>query len=73
MSEDTVTRTNAFFAEVEKAEAKRVERAESVIEEMAKLQKETLAYSAQLGAEWRKLSLEAFQKASQFATTAATA
>jgi hypothetical protein len=72
-TDDTIARTNAFFAEVEKAEAKRLERAESVIEEMAKLQKETLAYGAQLGTEWRKVTIEAFQKATSFATSAANA
>jgi hypothetical protein len=71
VTDDTIARTNAFFAEVEKAEAKRLERAGSVIEEMAKLQKETLAYGAQLGTEWRKVTLEAFQKATSYATSAA--
>ncbi|MDF2695609.1 MAG: hypothetical protein K0S65_3992 [Labilithrix sp.] len=71
MTDDSVARATAFYAEVEKAEAKRVERVESAIEEMAKLQKESLAYSVQLGAELRKLSLEAFQKASTFAADTA--
>lgn len=70
MTDDSIARATAFYAEVEKAEAKRVERVESAIEEMAKLQKETLAYGVQLGAELRKASLEAFQKASALATSA---
>jgi hypothetical protein len=63
LADDSIARTNAFYAEVEKAEAKRVERVETAIDEVVKLQKEGLAYGAQLGAEIRKLSLEAFQKA----------
>ena len=69
LTDDSIARATAFYAEVEIAEAKRLERAESVIEEMAKMQKETLAYTAQLGAEMRKVSLDAFQKASALATS----
>jgi hypothetical protein len=71
LTDDSIARTQAFYAELEKAEAKRVQRAEAAIEEIAKLQKETIAYGAQLGAELRKISLEAFQNAaSAFASTA---
>jgi len=71
MTDDSIARATAFYAEIEKVEAKRVERVESAIEEMAKLQKETLAYGAQLGAELRKVSLEALQKVSALASSAA--
>jgi hypothetical protein len=70
LTDDNIARATAFYTEVEKAEAKRVERAESAIEEIAKLQKETLAYGAQLSAEMRKVSLEAVKKATTFATSA---
>jgi hypothetical protein len=73
IAEESIARTNAFYAEVEKAEAKRAQHVESAIDEMAKFQKQTMAYGAQLGAEWRKMSLEAFQKATSFATAAAAA
>ncbi|MBX3199126.1 MAG: hypothetical protein KF850_10940 [Labilithrix sp.] len=71
VTDDAVARTSAFYAEVEKAEAKRVERAERAIEEMAKLQRETLAYGVQLGADFRKMSLEAVQKATALASSSA--
>ena len=71
LTDDSIARATAFYAEVEKAEAKRVERAESAIEEMAKLQKETIAYGAQLSAEIRKVSLEAMQKATTLASSSA--
>ena len=73
MSEESLVRANAFFAEVEKAEAKRLEQSEAAINEFAKMQRETLAYGAQLGAEWRKATLDAFQRASAFASSAAKA
>jgi hypothetical protein len=63
IADESISRTNAFYAEVEKAEAKRLQHMESAIDEMAKFQKESLAYGARLNAEWRKMSLEAFQKA----------
>lgn len=68
---DSLARTAAFYSEMEKLEAKSIERAESAIHEVAKLTKESLAYNAQLGNEWRKLSLDALTRASS--TLAATA
>ncbi|AKU95180.1 hypothetical protein AKJ09_01844 [Labilithrix luteola] len=65
LADDSVQRTASFYAEIEKAEAKNVERAESAVHEFVKLTKESLAYSTQLGAEWRKLSLESLQSATQ--------
>jgi hypothetical protein len=73
IAEDSIARTNAFYAEIEKAEAKRIAHVESTIDEMARFQKQTMAYGAQLGAEWRKMSLEAFQKAQATFTPAAAA
>jgi hypothetical protein len=71
IADDSIARTAAFYAELDKAEAKNVERAESAIHELAKLTKDTLAYQAQLGAEWRKLSIEALQQAAAFGSEAA--
>jgi hypothetical protein len=63
MTNDAFTRTAAFYAEVDKLEAKNIERAESAFAEVAKLTKETMVYNAQLGAEFRKQTLEGFQRA----------
>lgn len=71
MTDDSIARMTAFYAEIDKVEAKNLERAEQAMHEAAKLTKETLAYGAQLGAEWRKLSLETLQKASENTTAAA--
>lgn len=70
MADDAVSRTQSFYAELEKAEARRVERVEGAIEEMVKLQKESLAYGAQLGAEMRKLSIEGVQRVASTMTNA---
>ena len=72
IAEESIARTNAFYSEVEKAEAKRMEQVESAIDEIARFQKQTMAYGAQLNAEWRKMSLEAFHRAqATFAPAAA--
>lgn len=77
LAEDSSSRTSAFFAEIEKQDAARIERATSAIDEMARLQKETLAYSAKMGAEMRKLTVEAMKsmtdKVASFASAPAPA
>ena len=65
MTDDSIARMSAFYAEMDKVEAKNLERAEQAMNEAAKLTKDTLAYGAQLSAEWRKLSLDAIQKATE--------
>jgi hypothetical protein len=64
MTDDSIARMSAFYAEFDKVEAQNLERAEQAMHEAAKLTRDTLAYGAQLGAEWRKLSIETLQRAS---------
>ena len=71
MTEESWTRTAAFFAEFEKMEAKGVERAQSAVAEMAKLTTEAIAYNANLRAEWRKHTLESLKQANGAITKAA--
>ncbi len=72
VTDESIQRATAFYGEVDKLEAKGVERTTVAIDEMSVIGKETLAYSAQLGAEWRKLTLDAFKQAtSSFAPQAA--
>lgn len=73
MTDDSIARTTAFYAEVEKAGTKQVGQVETVIDEMAKIQKETLAYSAKLTAEFRKVSIDAFQNATSIFQPSTTA
>lgn len=62
MADDSFARTSAFYAQMDELEAKNIERTENAIQEVAKLTKETLAYGAQLGAAWRKISLETMHR-----------
>ena len=72
MTDESIHRATAFYAEVDKLEAKGIERTTVAIDEVSVNFKETLAYGAQLGAEWRKLSLDAIkQSQSAFASAVA--
>jgi hypothetical protein len=63
--EDTLGRTAAFYEELAKVDASRNEQASGAVDEIAKLTKESLAYSASLGAEWRRLTLEAIKRSTE--------
>lgn len=72
MAEDSSSRTAAFFAEIEKQDAARVERTSSAIDEIARLQKETLVYTAKLGADMRKMSLDTMKSVADKVVSLAT-
>ncbi len=61
-AEDHVTRVKSITDEWAKLEGKGFEQAGAMVDEMAKLTKESLAYNAQLAAEWRKLTLDVITK-----------
>ena len=73
MTEESIARATSFYGEVDKLEAKGVERTTVAIDEVAVNVKETLAYTSQLGAEWRRLSMEAIKNATAAFTPAAKA
>ena len=62
LAEDSYGRWSGMAKEIEKLETKNVQRLTSAIDESAMLTKETLSYSTQLAADWRKITLEAFQQ-----------
>ena len=64
LSTDSLARASAVYGEVDKLESKSIERTTVAIDELSVIGKESLAYTAQLGAEWRKLTLESFKQAS---------
>ena len=66
LSEESIARATSFYGEVDKLETKGVERSTVAIDEMSVIGKETLAYSMQLGAEWRKLTLDAYKRSAQW-------
>lgn len=60
--EDHVGRVATLSDEWGKMEGKGLEQANALVDEVAKMTKETCAYSGQLAAEWRKVMLEATKK-----------
>lgn len=63
--DDGVARMTAALEESAKLETKGAEQVTQAIDELAKLQKDSLAYALQLGAEWRKLALEATRRTAE--------
>lgn len=68
MVDDHVVRITGAWDEAAKMEAKGLEQAVSAVDELAKIQKETLNYFGNLTAEWRKLSLDATKRTADFFT-----
>ena len=73
MAEDTTSRASAFWTEMDKVDAQRIERTTAAIDEVARLQKETLAYTTKLSSEMRKMSADAMKQFTAFAPKAAPA
>lgn len=71
MMDDSVSRFEKAQEEMARFEQIGMEQAKTAIDEMAKLQKESLAYMSQLGAEWRKATLEAMKTAGAMFTRSA--
>ncbi len=57
--EDAQARARAFSAELQKTEERAAEQSSAAIDEWARLSRETLKYTTDLNAEWRKAALEA--------------
>lgn len=66
MLEDHQARMDAAFAEFTKQEAKGMERMTQSIDEMANLWKGQLNYFSTLQSEWRKMAVEATEKAQDY-------
>jgi hypothetical protein len=68
LCDEHVARMEQAFGEVGKYESQGLDYMRTAADEAAKLQKDTIAYYAQLSAEWRKLTLEATRKAAELMT-----
>jgi hypothetical protein len=68
LAQESLTRAASLGDVMGKVETKTVERVETAMSEAQKLTRETLAYNAQLAAEWRKLTLDAFARAAKSVT-----
>lgn len=65
---DGAERTRAFWDEYSRLEAQGVTHARTMVGESARMATETLNYAATLGAEWRKLTLEATRRTFEMLT-----
>ena len=62
---DQLVRVEMMQKELERIETQSAERANEAVEESTRLARESFAYSQKLGAEWRKLSLDAIKKSTE--------
>lgn len=73
MFDDQLKRWDALQKEMAKLEQRNLEQARQMIDESAKLMKETLDYSAKLSAEFRKLAVDSTRRAAAAASTSVKA
>ena len=66
--DDQASRFQALSAEASKLESKALENASLVVDETAKMVKESLAHAVNLNAEYRRLSLEMTKKLASWMT-----
>ena len=66
--DDQASRMQAMSAEASKLESKMLENASLVVDESAKMMKESLAHAVNLSAEYRRMSLEATKKLTSWLT-----
>ena len=62
MADSQLTQINAFYDEVAKLQAASLEQTKTSLDESARLSKETLGYFATMGAESRRMTLDAFKR-----------
>jgi hypothetical protein len=67
-TQEQIARMDQMAEQLHKVQGQAVERTREAIDESARLMKETLNYSVQLQAEWRKITLDATKKAADIVT-----
>ena len=65
LADAQLSQMSSMFAEIEKLQAKGLEQTRAALDESARLSKETLGYWAALGAESRRLSMDAVKPSVQ--------
>lgn len=70
LASDSVEKTATICAELDKADARNIEQLDGLVQEVAKLTKDTLTYQAALAAVWRKLTLESMSRFASFGAPA---
>jgi hypothetical protein len=63
MVDEQLSRLSSGLDEAARMEARSADQARAAIEELARLAKESLTWSAQMTAEWRRLTLEGARRA----------
>jgi hypothetical protein len=71
MADTQLTQLNAFYDEVAKMQTANLEQTKTAMDETARLSKETLGYFAALGAESRRMTLDAYKRSLGLFTPAA--
>ena len=66
---DHVSRIETFSTEIEKLQEKAAEQASANLDENARLAKESIAYTNELAAAWRKLALDGTQRTADIMAT----
>jgi hypothetical protein len=67
-TQEQIARMDQMAEQLHKVQGQAVERTREAIDESARLMKESLNYSVQLQAEWRKITLDATKKAADIVT-----
>jgi hypothetical protein len=68
---DNMSRIEAFSLEVEKLQEKAAEQAAANLDEVTRLAKESIAYTNELAAAWRKLALDGTKRTADIVAAAA--
>lgn len=68
LAREHLARLESLSEQVGKLQGQGVQRAHQAIDESAKLMKASMDYATELGAEWRKLGLEATRKTAEIMT-----
>jgi hypothetical protein len=71
MVDEQFTRMENMYAEYGRYEKQGIEQANATIDELARLMKDSVDYSRQLSAEWRKMAKDATKRAAEMWSAAA--
>ena len=65
ISQDSITRMQAYYDELATFEAKAYDRAKTATSQLTDMANESLTYATKLAAEWRALTLEATKRGAE--------
>jgi hypothetical protein len=65
ISQDSITRMQAYYEELATYEAKAYDRAKTTTAQLTEMANESLTYATKLAAEWRTLTMEATKRGAE--------